>query len=138
MNKCLQICYVAILFVFVTACKAQNRTDQPIEKISLEEIVFLESHAIQEVDTIWANNAPSRITRKIRKDKEGNLLFAAYEDIIRYDGVSFTNFKKEEGFGSYDAFDVWEDKNGSIWIEVLISEYFYTPPLPSYKLVTKL
>ena len=24
--------------------------------------------------------------------------------------------KKEEGLDSYDAFDVWEDQNGSIWI----------------------
>jgi hypothetical protein len=43
-------------------------------------------------------------------------LFAAYEDIIRYDGVSFTRFTKKEELDSYDAFDVWEDKNGSIWI----------------------
>jgi hypothetical protein len=55
------------------------------------------------------------MTRKIRKDKEGNLLFASYTDIIRYDGTSFTKFIKE-GLDSYDAFDVWGDRNGRIWI----------------------
>lgn len=115
--KNLQIVIVAILFIFLASCKGQNRTDQPKENKSHKEIGLLDSiHVIQEVKTIWASNAPSRITRKIKKDNEGNLLFASYENIIRYDGKSFTNFEKEKGIDSYDAFDVWEDKNGSIWI----------------------
>ncbi len=117
MNKCLQIYVVAILFIFLASCKGKNRTEQLNKNISHKEIGLLEStHPIQKVDTIWISNAPSRITRKIKKDKEGNLLFAAYEDIIRYDGESFTNFTKEEGLESYDAFDVLEDKKGNIWI----------------------
>jgi len=49
-------------------------------------------------------------SRKIKKDKEGNLLIAAYEDIIRYDGKSFTNFPKQRELDSFDAFDVLEEK----------------------------
>ena len=87
MNTRLQIYMVAILFVSFASCKGQNQTDQLKENISPQKNGLLESiHPIQEVDTIWTTNAPSRITRQIRKDKEGKLLFAAYEDIIRYDG----------------------------------------------------
>lgn len=117
MKKYFQIYLVAILFILIASCKGQNRADQLNKNISHKEVVLLESiHTIQKVDTIWIPNAPSKMTRKIRKDKEGNLLFASYKDIIRYDGTSFSKFKKEEGLDSYDAFDVWEDRNGSIWI----------------------
>lgn len=116
MKTYLQIYMLAILFVLLASCKGQNRADQ-LKNRSYKEVVLLENiHAIQEVDTIWIPNAPSRMTRKIRKNKEGNLLFASYQDVIRYDGTSFTKFTKEEGLDSYDAFDVWEDRNGSIWI----------------------
>lgn len=117
MKKYLQIYIVPILLVFLASCQGQNQADQLNENLSQQEMVLLDSmYTIQKVDTIWSPNAPSRITRKIRPDKEGNLLFAAYQDIIRYDGLSFTNLTKEEGLDSYDAFDVWEDKNGSLWI----------------------
>lgn len=138
MKKCLQIYIVAILFIFLTSCKGKNRTDQLNNNISDKEIVLIESTlTFQEVDTIWATNAPSRITRKIRKDKEGNLLFAAYKDIIRYDGTSFTNFTKEEGLDSYDAFDVWEDKNGNIWIASTHFGVFQYPTSPNLKIGVK-
>lgn len=72
---------------------------------------------------IYAANAPTRITRKIKQDKEGNLLIASYEGIIKYDGnspsneqASFINFTKEKGLDECYAFDVLEDKKGNIWI----------------------
>ena len=117
MKTFLQIYIVVILFAFLGSCQGQNRTFQLNENKSQKEIEILNNiHVIQEVDTLLTPNAPSRITRKIRNDKEGNLLFASYKDIIRYDGTSFTNLTKEEGLDSYDAFDVLEDKNGNIWI----------------------
>ena len=90
-------------------------------------MLFLGNQAIQKADTVWTTEAPSRITRKIRKDKKGNLLFAAYRDIIRYDGQSFSNLTKEKGFNSYNAYDVWEDRKGSIWIGSTTSGVFYFP-----------
>jgi ligand-binding sensor domain-containing protein len=117
MKKSLQIYIAVILFISLASCKGQNRTDQLNKNINHKEVVLFESiHVIQEVDTIWTPNAPARMTRKIRKDNEGNLLFASYKDVIRYDGTSFTKFTKEEGLDSYDAFDVWEDRKGNIWI----------------------
>jgi ligand-binding sensor domain-containing protein len=68
------------------------------------------------VDTLFTKNAPSRITRKIRQDNEGNLLIAAYSDVLEYDGEGFTKIPKMEGFASFDAFDALKDSNGNIWI----------------------
>ena len=70
-------------------------------------------------------------------DKEGNLLFASYKDIIQYDGTSFTKFTKEEGLDSYDAFDVWEDRNGSIWIASTHFGVFQYPESAELKIEDK-
>jgi len=129
---------MAILLAFLASCKGQTRTTQLNENISQKETLLLDSiHPIQEIDTIWTTNAPSRITRKIRKDKEGNLLFAAYEDIIRHDGVSFTKMTKEEGVDSYDAFDVWEDQKGSVWIASTLQGVFQYPASADLKIGEK-
>ncbi|MGB3466471.1 MAG: two-component regulator propeller domain-containing protein [Cyclobacteriaceae bacterium] len=69
-----------------------------------------------QVDTANLSDAPSKITRKIRSDKNGNLLFAAYKDVIMYDGRSFAKIPQPAGFESVDAFDALQDKNGNIWI----------------------
>lgn len=41
---------------------------------------------------------------------------ASYDDIILYDGESFTHLGKGEDLNSWYAFDVLEDKKGDIWI----------------------
>lgn len=106
-----------MLFVFIASCNGQNQTTPPEDSISQIESNLPDSISIiTDFNTIYNPNAPKRITRKIRQDKEGNLLIAAFEDIIRHDGNSFTNFTKEEGLDSCDAFDVLEDRKGNIWI----------------------
>lgn len=71
---------------------------------------------ISKFDTILDSNAPKRITRNIKLDNKGSLLIAAYDDIVRYNGESFTQLKKPVGIKSWYAFDVLEDSNDNIWI----------------------
>lgn len=64
---------------------------------------------------------PNTITRKIRRDRQGNLLMASYEGIFRNekaDGyeTSFTNWTKQKGLDTAYAFDVLESRNGDLWI----------------------
>jgi len=133
MKKRYQIYFVIILLI-LASCKEQNRSASQTENNSHTKMVLLDSiHTIQKADTIWTTNAPSRITRNVRKDKDGSLLFAAYENIIQYDGQSFTNFTKEEGLDPYDAFDVWEDKKGSIWIASTHYGVFHHPASAKFK-----
>lgn len=115
MKKILQIYSIIIVITSFAACKTQNRTDQ-LKKKNKEVVTLNNIYPIKKADTIQSTNAPSKITRKIRKDLKGNLLFAAYKNIIKYDGVSFTNIKTQESIASYDAFDVWQDKNETIWV----------------------
>lgn len=114
MKKYWQSGMVVVLAIFLTNCKKQTGSvqsaGQEIEKSGKEKM------SVEGVDTIFSPNAPSRITRKIRKDHNGNLLIAAFTDVIRYSGDSFSKIPKPDGFESFDAFDALEDLKGNIWI----------------------
>lgn len=121
MRKNKLIYTVFLLFAFIISCKGQNQPEQTKDSHNsyLDQLgndLFGSNSVITDFNIISIPNAPSRITRKIRQDNDGNLLFAAYEDILQYDGKSFTNFTKEAGLDSCDAFDVMEDTKGNIWI----------------------
>ncbi|MFK7773174.1 MAG: two-component regulator propeller domain-containing protein [Saprospiraceae bacterium] len=117
MKKFRQIHLVFLLLVFLASCKGQYQTDGSKEDRSqLKGGMSNNSTTILKPDTITTPNAPYRITRKIKKDKDGNLLFAAYNNIVRHDGRSFTNLSKQEELDGYGAFDVLEDQKGNIWI----------------------
>lgn len=108
---------IYLMLVLLASCKVKNQTFDPKDEIRISSIDPNDSFSvIVKFDTITAANAPKRITRNIKLDNEGRLLMAAYDDIIRYDGKSFSPLEKEEGLHSWYAFDVLEDKKGNIWI----------------------
>jgi len=114
MQKCI---YILMILVFTISCKTekQNANSQDGKNDMVIDIDNSFS-IISKFDTIYEPNAPKRITRNIKLDNEGGLLIAAYDDIVRYNGESFTQLKKEEGIESWYAFDVLEDKKGNVWI----------------------
>jgi len=113
LKKYLYIHTLLLLFVFCFTCHGQDKTDKANDATGQSESNLIETVGSK---TTIAPYAPMTITRKIKLDKEGNLLIASYEGIIRYDGVSFTNWTKEKGLDTCYAFDVLEDKKGNIWI----------------------
>lgn len=70
---------------------------------------FMESKAIT------TSYGPRNITRNMLQDKNGNLWFASWEGIIRYDGKSFTNFTNKEGLRRFHVFSVFEEEAGNLW-----------------------
>ena len=90
-------------------CSGNQKPDQDNDEPHLRRAFRSIAHA----DTITISNAPSRITRKIRKNHQGGLIFSAFEDIMIYDGEKFTKIPHPEGYNSFDAF---EDSNGNLWI----------------------
>lgn len=70
---------------------------------------FMESKA---VTTAYG---PRNITRNIMQDRNGNLWFASWEGIIRYDGQSFTNFTNKEGLRRFHVFSILEGESGNLW-----------------------
>jgi hypothetical protein len=69
---------------------------------------------VNPADTVSAF-APRRITRSITRDKAGNLWFASWDGIVRYDGKLFTNFTLKEGLRRFHVFSVLEDRSGNLW-----------------------
>jgi ligand-binding sensor domain-containing protein len=115
--KMKRLIHLLIILVFLFSCKPKKQnsnSEDSIEDSSIDRNNTF-SAAIK-FDTIFVSQAPKRITRNIKLDKEGSLLIAAYDDIVRYDGDSFTHLKKEVGLESWYAFDVLEDRKGNIWI----------------------
>lgn len=102
--------YLVILFASLVACNGQERAKQSPNS----SLGFTSTPA--KADTSYTTNAPARITRKIRKNKEGGLLMAAFEDVMLYDGKSFAKIPKTDSFKSVDAFDALQDSKGYIWI----------------------
>jgi ligand-binding sensor domain-containing protein len=106
-----------ITLVFLVSCKTEhqkanpsNGREGPVPESGPSVVATTKS------DTVFSSEAPGRITRNIKLDKNGRLLMAAYDDIVIYDGVSFSHLRKEEGLDSWYAFDVLEDREGNIWI----------------------
>ena len=108
--------FIFFFVIFLSSCKWSNKSAPTKGTINQSESKLSNISPIIDFNVKTTPNAPTRITRKIKQDKEGNLLIASYEGIIRYDGHSFVNITKEAGLDKCYAFDVLEDKKGNIWI----------------------
>ncbi|MCB0588537.1 MAG: hypothetical protein KDD06_24810 [Phaeodactylibacter sp.] len=106
-------------FAYLNSCNGQKGTglskgniNQPKQsefKLPDNDPYFVESKAIT------SSYGPSSITRNIMQDVKGNLWFATWEGIIRYDGNTFTNFTNKEGLRRFHAFAALEDSKGNLW-----------------------
>ncbi len=80
---------------------------------------------------------PSGITRNILQDKNGDIWFASWQGIIRYDGKVFTNMTLKEGLVKYHVFSVLEDKRGDLWFGTIgAGVYRYNPASGRFTLFT--
>lgn len=119
MKKYLQICFGFLLFAFILSCNEQKKTEA--SKVSELETKQAELNPSEmgpyfiESDTITSAYGPNSITRNILQDKKGNVWFATWEGIIRYDGQTFTNFTNKEGLRRFHVFSLMEDTTGNIW-----------------------
>jgi len=121
MKKQQQFYITVMLFALLISCK---ETDQP--KYNPKLIENQSSDVIstnRKVDTIFAVNAPNRITRTAIQDKDGNIWFASFEGIIRYDGKSFVNITHK--INSNRFFSVLQDRKGNFWFASIGSGVYY-------------
>ena len=64
------------------------------------------------------------MVRNIKLDRNGDIFFAAYKGVFRYDGKSFTNITSTISSPSF--WDVLEDRKGNLWLATRDSGvYFY-------------
>jgi ligand-binding sensor domain-containing protein len=60
--------------------------------------------------------APNVITRQIIQDATGDLWFASFSGVIRYDGSVYTNITNEVSLAPARAFSLLRDRHDHIWI----------------------
>ena len=100
-----------LLIVFYNFCNAQNKTGLPTANPRLETKEVITSHG------------PNNITRNIKQDRHGNIWFASWEGIFRYDGKSFTNITAKVSSARF--FSVLEDRKGNLWFGSIGSGVYY-------------
>ncbi len=91
---------ILILILIESAAYSQKATTDPY---------FLETR-----DTISAFG-PVSITRNILEDKKGNIWFASWQGIVKYDGKVFTNYTLKENLIHFHVYSIMEDRSGNIW-----------------------
>lgn len=112
-----KIYIVTISVIFLSSCNGQVQTSKSTNQLKqLEDTLDITKSTIRKIDTLFTINAPSRIVRKIRPNKKGNLLITDFSNIIEYNGETFSKIPKPIGIESLDAFDALEDSKGNIWI----------------------
>jgi ligand-binding sensor domain-containing protein len=111
MRKYLPPYILFLLLVLCISCKEQPKKDPPKEIINFDS---------KNIDT---PNSPNSITRTIKQDSHGNIWFASWDGIIKYDGTSFTNMTRDVSLSRF--FTVLEDSKGNFWFGSIGSGVYY-------------
>lgn len=119
MKKIIQYYAALLLLGCFLSCNGQQKTasektntSPPKEAIAVQEDVdpyFTES------STISSAYGPNSITRNMLQDKKGNIWFATWEGIFKYDGKTFTNYTNKENLRRFHVFSLLEDTKGNLW-----------------------
>jgi ligand-binding sensor domain-containing protein len=68
-----------------------------------------------EPTAIVSPHAPRALTRNILLDSRGNLWFATWQGLIRFDGEVFTNYTLKHDLRRFRVFSLLEDRKGNLW-----------------------
>ena len=90
-----------VMLFFCTSSEGQNKPDHPQQNVKAET-----------KDTI-ISQAPNSMVRNVKKARNGDILIASFDGVLRYDGKSFTNLTSKIKNPSF--FDVLEDQKGHLW-----------------------
>jgi ligand-binding sensor domain-containing protein len=106
-----------VLLVFTAVCQGQfikenSKIDNP-----KDSIINLEANAVD------VSLGPSKITRTIKQDRNGNIWIASWEGVIRYDGKSFVNMTSKVSTSRF--FSILEDSKGNLWFGSIGSGVYY-------------
>lgn len=123
MKKYLPSYSLLLLFILIASCQGQNTTNLPKASVSEPQTLAAPPEisapdsdpTFMESKVVTTSYGPRNITRDVMQDRNGNLWFASWEGIIRYDGQSFTNFTNKEGLRRFHVFSVLEEETGNLW-----------------------
>jgi ligand-binding sensor domain-containing protein len=101
-----------------TAIADQRRTDAAQEAApgtrpeSPMDPVFVRAESV-------SRHAPDVVTRQILQDAAGDIWFASFSGVIRYDGRVYTNITNQIPLAPVRAFSLLRDRHDNIWIGTL-------------------
>ncbi len=119
MNKDISNYLLVLILILLGSCKEKNEIHQPELKYPSVSI----APSIMKMDIAKVENAPNVITRTIIEDSNGNIWFATFGGIIKYDGNSFMNITKAETKSRF--FSILEDTKGDFWFGSIGSGVYY-------------
>jgi ligand-binding sensor domain-containing protein len=101
------------LNVFLSLCSiSYGQISKPAINSDIQRGV--DPYFIETSDTI-SSFGPTTITRSILQDKKGNMWFATWQGIMKYDGNEFTNYTLKENLKHFHVFSIFEDRKGNLW-----------------------
>ncbi len=109
---------------FISSCNLSNEADIPEDNHSRSSpqpgILPVTHHQNDDPTFIMTEDTvsiygPHSITRNMLQDKNGDIWFASWQGIIRYDGKVFTNMTLKEDLRHFHVFSLLEDRIGNLW-----------------------
>lgn len=97
-----------LMLVLCSSCKGQVKRDA-----SKDHTISETKEMNIETNEVMVSNAPDGIVRMIKQDRNGNIWFAAFDGIFRYNGKSFVNTSSEVSSARF--FSALEDNQGNMW-----------------------
>ena len=113
MYKISYLHFFLALSILVCSCQNQNdRTNSQTPYIDeKEDSIIASTNIIDKKQSL--GDVPQHITRTIIQDKKGNIWFATFEGVIKYDGNIFKNITKD--ITQVRFFSVLEDSQENLW-----------------------
>ncbi len=114
------LCTLTVLLAIVNSGIAQSETKLPVINIAnspkVTKVISTDSdpYFVITKDTV-SSYGPRSITRNMQQDKNGNMWFATWQGIMKYDGKEFTNYTLKENLIRFHVFSVLKDRSGNLW-----------------------
>ncbi|WP_459903767.1 two-component regulator propeller domain-containing protein, partial [Desulfosarcina cetonica] len=88
-------------------------SDQPATQFDIPIIDNFESSKVQLFSTV--DGLPANGTLCVDQDREGNLWIGTFSGVSRFNGSTFKNYGRKEGFVNDYVWAILGDKDGNIW-----------------------
>ena len=113
--------FTVLSFLILSACKGQEDHSTRVTPSQTAEQKAAQKEKAKDFDpyfteSIAISDPPRSITRNLLQDRDGDIWFASWEGIFRYDGENFINHTNKDGLRRHRAFSLLEDSDGNIWI----------------------
>ena len=116
--------FLLLILFSCLACGGQEETPPPPAATSpaTPAVPGLKELAAPDADPYFVESigetkltGPTSITRNIIQDRNGDIWLATWEGILRYDGLTFTNYTNKDSLRRYHMFSALEDRDGGLW-----------------------